>query len=114
MMGEESDYLSSQGDDGAERDMDEFDREQRRKARAERAKIKAAVAEEIRRQFGRSLPQSVNRGARETYQCRCCGQNFSARVADRKRGWAKYCSKSCKAIIQDVRTGGVYCSQYEG
>ena len=33
---------------------------------------------------------------------------FTARVADRKRGWAKYCSKSCKAKEQESRTG-----QYE-
>lgn len=28
-----------------------------------------------------------------------------ARVADRKRGWGKFCSKSCKAIRQTQRTG---------
>lgn len=30
-------------------------------------------------------------------QCRNCGGGFVARLADLKRGWAKYCSKSCKA-----------------
>jgi hypothetical protein len=34
----------------------------------------------------------------ETYKCQCCGESFVARVADRKRGWARFCSKSCKAI----------------
>ena len=28
-----------------------------------------------------------------------------ARVADRKRGWGKFCSKSCKAKEQENRTG---------
>ncbi len=29
--------------------------------------------------------------------CKTCGGGFVAKVADRKRGWARYCSKSCKA-----------------
>ena len=39
-----------------------------------------------------------------TYTCRC-GKEFSARTADRKRGWARFCSKSCKATEQEGRTG---------
>ena len=39
------------------------------------------------------------------YQCISCGDTFTARVADRKRGWAKFCSKSCKATEQEKRTG---------
>ena len=31
------------------------------------------------------------------YQCKNCGGGFFARKADRKRNWAKYCDKSCKA-----------------
>lgn len=38
-------------------------------------------------------------------KCKCCKQPFLARVADRKRGWGKFCSKSCKAIKQENRTG---------
>jgi hypothetical protein len=34
-----------------------------------------------------------------------CGEIFSARVADVKRGWARFCSKSCKAHVQEQRTG---------
>lgn len=34
-----------------------------------------------------------------------CGIIFSARLADVNRGWAKFCSKSCKAIVQEKRTG---------
>lgn len=45
------------------------------------------------------------RGAMGTYECLCCGRPFQARKADRKRGWARYCSKRCKAIKQERRTG---------
>lgn len=30
-------------------------------------------------------------------KCKNCGGGFVAKTADRKRGWAKFCSKSCKA-----------------
>lgn len=39
------------------------------------------------------------------YSCLCCKQPFVARTADRKRGWARFCSKSCKASKQEMRTG---------
>lgn len=39
------------------------------------------------------------------YACKCCKQPFTARVVDRKRGWARFCSKRCKAIKQ-VQNGG--------
>jgi hypothetical protein len=39
------------------------------------------------------------------YCCQGCRGLFTARKADRKRGWARYCSKSCKAIKQEQRTG---------
>ena len=45
------------------------------------------------------------RGAKATYKCKCCRGAFVARVADRNRGWARYCSKSCKAKKQEQRTG---------
>lgn len=34
-----------------------------------------------------------------------CKVQFLARTADVKRGWAKFCCKSCKAIVQEKRTG---------
>lgn len=40
--------------------------------------------------------------------CGRCGKIFTARVVDRKRGWAKFCSKSCKASAQESRTGQHY------
>ncbi|MCZ4331055.1 hypothetical protein [Castellaniella denitrificans] len=48
---------------------------------------------------------STQRGATATYKCANCGDPFTARTADRKRGWARFCSKSCKAIRQEKRTG---------
>lgn len=45
------------------------------------------------------------RGATVTVKCKRCGDPFVARVADRNRGWGKFCSKSCKAIKQTQRTG---------
>lgn len=38
-------------------------------------------------------------------KCKRCKQPFMARVADRNRGWGKFCSKSCKAVVQERRTG---------
>jgi len=45
------------------------------------------------------------RGAKVEVKCKGCRTVFLARVADRKRGWGKYCSKSCKAKVQEGRTG---------
>jgi hypothetical protein len=39
-------------------------------------------------------------GKTSTYKCKCCSKPFEARTADRVRGWALFCSKSCKAIKQ--------------
>lgn len=36
------------------------------------------------------------RGTKVEVTC-VCGNKFQARVADRKRGWGRFCSKSCKA-----------------
>lgn len=43
--------------------------------------------------------------SKATYICVQCNDPFEARSADRARGWARYCSKSCKAIKQEKRTG---------
>lgn len=47
----------------------------------------------------------ASRGKTVECKCKCCRKTFTARVADRQRGWAKYCSKSCKAKHQEQRTG---------
>lgn len=36
--------------------------------------------------------------------CKWCKSPFQARTADVKRGWGKFCSKSCKASEQEKRT----------
>lgn len=36
---------------------------------------------------------------------RSCRKQFQARAADVKRGWGRFCCKSCKAIAQEARTG---------
>jgi hypothetical protein len=48
---------------------------------------------------------SQSRGAKQEVKCASCNQPFMVRVADIKRGWGKFCSKSCKAIKQEQRTG---------
>jgi hypothetical protein len=37
--------------------------------------------------------------------CKNCRDPFQARAADVRRGWALYCSKSCKAVKQEQHTG---------
>ncbi len=34
-----------------------------------------------------------------------CKKEFKARSADVQRGWARFCSKRCKAVEQEGRTG---------
>lgn len=38
-------------------------------------------------------------------KCKCCKKVFSARAADVKRGWGLYCSKRCKAVVQERKNG---------
>lgn len=45
------------------------------------------------------------RGRTIIAKCLRCKKPFAARVADRKRGWGRFCSKSCKAIRQTQQTG---------
>ena len=40
-----------------------------------------------------------------TRKCKACKDPFRARQADVDRGWALYCSKSCKATYQEAKTG---------
>ena len=48
----------------------------------------------------------MTRGATVEVVCanKRCRVKFMARVADRKRGWGRFCSKSCKAAEQENRT----------
>ena len=76
----------------------------RRAKTAEKRKFNEAVSklvEEKLRAAGLPLsPKQGPRGAKVEVSCKCCGEKFLARVADRKRGWGKFCSKSCKAKNQ--------------
>lgn len=36
------------------------------------------------------------------YKCKYCRGPFTARTADRKRGWARFCGKSCAASYKSV------------
>lgn len=47
------------------------------------------------------------RGLREHARCECCGCGFTRKVADRKRGWAKCCSKSCSARLREAKARNV-------
>ncbi|WP_124624203.1 hypothetical protein [Burkholderia cenocepacia] len=38
-------------------------------------------------------------------KCEWCRKPFQARKVDVKRGWGRFCSKSCKAKKQEKRTG---------
>ena len=46
-----------------------------------------------------------SRGSKVEVKCKSCKVSFMARVADRKRGWGKFCSKKCKAKKQS-QSGG--------
>lgn len=39
------------------------------------------------------------------FKCNWCKGLFEARTADRARGWARFCSKHCKASHQSVKGG---------
>lgn len=45
------------------------------------------------------------RGKKTTRRCMNCTKPFTPRVADVKRGWGKFCSKSCKASWQSKTQG---------
>ena len=36
--------------------------------------------------------------------CDHCGRSFQAAIADRRRGWARCCSKSCAASNRSVKS----------
>lgn len=40
--------------------------------------------------------------------CECCKRPFAAKSADVARGWARFCSKRCKAIRQTQERGVSY------
>jgi hypothetical protein len=51
--------------------------------------------------------KSKPRGAMVEVPCDYCGGMFKARVADRKRGWGKFCSKSSKGFVAGTVRGDI-------
>ena len=47
-----------------------------------------------------NTPKKEVRGSKVTKPCDGCGVEHTVRVADLKRGWGRFCSKSCKAKKQ--------------
>ncbi len=84
----------------AERDFREYEREQRERASIERRKIKNEVQRQLKK-LGVSIEKKPQRGAKVEVSCACCKKKFMARVADRNRGWGRFCSKRCKARMQN-------------
>jgi len=59
-----------------------------------------AIHDEARKRYNLDVANGtyVNLPSSQIFcQCKNCGGGFIAKKADRKRGWGKYCSKSCKA-----------------
>lgn len=51
------------------------------------------------------MSATKQRGATGQFKCQRCGITFTARLADRARGWAKSCSKSCAANVREKALG---------
>ncbi len=49
----------------------------------------------------------------KTYYCESCGNHFDARQTDRRRGWAKCCSKKCAAIRREMVAYGTHKPWHE-
>lgn len=96
--------VECEGDEDERRQRREELYDARRVKTAEKRRFKNAVAAEVAKALkGAGIaqkPKDEPRGAKVEVSCKCCGDKFMARVADRKRGWAKFCSKSCKAKWQ--------------
>lgn len=54
-----------------------------------------------------SITTAKSTKGKVTVKCKnkACRKEFQARAADVKRGWGKFCSKACKAVEQEKRTG---------
>jgi hypothetical protein len=104
-MGYYQDVDEARGmDELAEQELRELDRQRVQRARNFNQAVKAQVAKELAK-HGVKQKISKPRGATVQVKCKNCKNDFVARTADRKRGWAKFCSKSCKAQHQ-TRTRG--------
>lgn len=103
-MGDEADALNDMY--GFDEEIRESEREhtfyENQKAASLQRQINAAVKKALR---GAGVKKKTySKGKMITVKCKACQNDFEARVADRKRGWAKFCSKSCKAKKQESKT----------
>ena len=73
-------------------------------AKSLQRKIDSAVNKALKKAKHLKPHSNIIRGEMVVVKCKECKEEFSARVADRKRGWGKFCSKSCKAKKQEKRT----------
>jgi hypothetical protein len=104
-MGDEADALEGQYgyEDEIARDERERDFYAAQEQKAFQRKVDTAVKKALKGKVrGKKKPYS--KGKMVTVKCESCNNDFEARVADRKRGWAKFCSKSCKAKKQESKT----------
>ena len=102
-MGDEADALEGQSDGGAYEHMRDAERERKAKARYRRMALRAEVARQLK---AAGIVPTPPRGKMVECNCINCGKPFQAREADRKRGWAKSCSKACAAKWKDIKSGG--------
>ena len=83
---------------GADEEADRYMREHEKETKRKKRTFESAVKIELSKMEKITPIKSKNIIRGKTVEVKCkCGVNFIARIADRKRGWGKYCSKSCKA-----------------
>ena len=106
-------YADLDDDRGMDAEIDEVERERdfyaEQKRKSEQSRIDAAVRMALAAHgIIQSVPTPPAKKKRQSglvgqlveVKCKRCRNKFQARVADRKRGWGKFCSKSCKASFQ--------------
>jgi len=110
-VGQGSETIPDDYDDLICEQMGERNRRHRQQERSLKNKVHAEVAAQLKR-HGISKTPARPKGAKVDCQCKNCGIPFTARKADRARGWARFCSKSCAAIFKDRAYHGRYRGSY--
>lgn len=95
----EAEYLY-EGNDLAESCESDWDEEDRYLERMRRYRERLARSCENKQSLAPKVIKNKPRGSIGEYSCKCCNEKFTARVADRKRGWARFCNKSCSAYYK--------------
>jgi len=99
-------------DEGVDEEVEIYLSEIERERKQKDQRFEHAVSKEVERQLKKHLATAEiktsfeankanlagkpQRGVKKQVNCRCCGTEFLARVADINRGWGMFCSKSCK------------------